>query len=100
MLHTSVAKGKLEVVIPHFISLDMETATLPSNAPTKLKQPNKHTGPTRALLITPLLVSVKGLQKLELVGIGYRAVWQGKRKLEVGYSHDTRVEPEGSSILP
>jgi large subunit ribosomal protein L6 len=100
--HVSGDKGKLEVVIPHFISLDMETAGhITVKRANEIKTTKQAHGTTRALLHNAIVGVSEGFtRKLELVGIGYRASMQGKAvKLEVGYSHDTVIEPvEGSTI--
>jgi large subunit ribosomal protein L6 len=95
-------KGTVEVVIPHFISLDFSNPghiqVLRANEIKTTKQAH---GTTRALLHNAIVgVSEGFVKKLELVGIGYRASMQGKAvKLEVGYSHDVVIEPtEGSTI--
>ena len=100
--YVSGKKGKLEVVIPHFISLDMETAGhITVKRANEIKTTKQAHGTTRALLHNAIVgVSEGFVKKLELVGIGYRASMAGEAvKLEVGYSHDTIVAPEpGSSI--
>ncbi len=100
--HVSGPKGNQEVVIPRFISLDMETAgQISVKRENEIKTTKQAHGTTRALLHNAIVGVDEGFtKKLELVGIGYRASMNGKAvKLEVGYSHDTIIEPvEGSSI--
>jgi len=100
--YISGAKGKLEVVIPHFISLDMEIpGEITVKRANEIKTTKQAHGTTRALLNNAIVGVSEGFtKKLELVGIGYRASMKGTSvKLEVGYSHETVVEPiEGSTI--
>lgn len=99
--HISGPKGELEVVIPHFISLEMSEGHIHVKRANEIKTTKQAHGTTRALLHNAIVgVSEGFVKKLELVGIGYRASMQGKAvKLEVGHSHDTVIEPTpGSSI--
>lgn len=52
------------------------------------------------LLIIWLLVPAKDLQKLEMIGVGYRAAVQGQLlDLQVGFSHPTKVPiPKGVQV--
>ena len=103
LIHVSGKKGQLDVVIPHHISLD--TTSHPGHITIKrdneIKTVKQAHGTTRALLQNAIHGVSEGYsKKLELVGIGYRASMKGKAiLLEVGYSHETVIEPtEGSTI--
>lgn len=102
VLHVSGAKGKVDVVIPHHISLDL---SVPHHISVKrdneIKTVKQAHGTTRALIHNAIVgVSEGYAKKLELVGIGFRASMKGKAVLlDVGYSHETVIEPTpGSSI--
>ena len=64
--------------------------------PSDDKQPRALHGLTRALVQNMVDGVTKGFSKtLDLVGVGYRAVLQGKKLvLTVGYSHQVEIEPE------
>ncbi len=95
-------KGKQEVVIPHFISLDMATeGEITVKRANEIKTTKQAHGTTRALLHNAIVGVSEGFtKKLELVGIGYRASMKGTAvKLEVGYSHETVIEPTPGSTI-
>lgn len=106
-IHGNIAKvtgkkGVQEVVIPHFISLDLATpGHITVKRANEIKTTKQAHGTTRALLHNAIVGVSEGFtRKLELVGIGYRASMKGAAvKLEVGHSHEQVVEPTpGSSI--
>ena len=77
------------------------TITVVGNAvhvtrPTDEKEDKSLHGPTRTLINNMVEGVSKGFErKLEIVGTGYRAAMNGKTLvLNLGYSHDIKVEPE------
>lgn len=89
-------KGTDHVTLPHHITVDLETAgevkVLRDNELKATKQ--KH-GTTRSLLQNAITGVSEGFSiKLQIVGIGYRAIQEGENvRLEVGYSHPTVIAP-------
>lgn len=95
-------KGVNEVVIPENISLDMSIENeIHVKRANELKMTKQKHGTTRSLLANAIIGVSEGYTiKLELVGIGYRAMMDGDRViLEVGYSHETSVHPVEGAVI-
>ena len=91
--------GELRQVVPQRMQITQENGTLTVTRPTDRGEDRALHGLTPS---TMLAISVtKGFQKkLEITGVGYRAILQGTNlELQVGYSHPVRITPrEGISF--
>jgi large subunit ribosomal protein L6 len=95
-------KGSLDLDIPEGISVTREGDALLVARPDDQRHHRALHGLTRSLLNNMVVGVSEGFSReLEIVGVGYRAIAQGPKKLEVqvGYSHPVSVEaPEGVSF--
>lgn len=89
-------KGELINKIHPDMQVSVEDGQVFVTRPSDDKQHRALHGLTRALLQNMVDGVTKGFSKtLDLVGVGYRAVLQGKKLvLTVGYSHQVEIEPE------
>ncbi|MBM4177432.1 50S ribosomal protein L6 [Candidatus Gribaldobacteria bacterium] len=88
-------KGKNEVRLLSEIKVGQEKNTLLIEKIRETKQANAFWGLTRALLNNAVLGSSHGFEKkLEIRGVGFKAVLESKNKLklDLGFSHDVFVE--------
>ena len=91
-------KGTLERDFPAEMDIALEGAELVVRRPNDLKKEKALHGLSRALLNNMVVGVTQGYTKtLEINGVGYRAVKQGKvLELHLGYSHNINMEdPEG-----
>ena len=88
-------KGELEFAFSPMIEISFQDGEVVVKRPSDTRELRSLHGTTRAL-IQNMVTGVKdGFQKeLQLVGVGYRAVLQGKNLvLNVGFSHPVEIEP-------
>ena len=91
-------KGTLERVLAPELTIKMEDGHIVVERPNDLKRIKSLHGLTRTLLNTMVVGVTNGYEKvLEVNGVGYRAVKQGKTlALTLGYSHPVNMDdPEG-----
>ena len=96
-------KGTLVRELPVEMEIKIEGDTILVNRPSDLKKMKSLHGLTRTLIANMITGVTDGYQKvLEINGVGYKAVKQGKKiVLSLGYSHPVEMEdPEGiESVL-
>ena len=92
-------KGTLERQLPSQMSLEVEGNVLHVKRPDDEKQNRSLHGLTRTLLNDMVVGVTEGFSKtLEIQGVGYRAVKEGKNLvMNLGYSHQVTV-PETDEI--
>ena len=91
-------KGTLERVLPQEMKIEKEGEEIKVSRPNDLKKMKSLHGLTRTLIQNMVIGVTDGYEKkLEVNGVGYRAVKQGKKLvLSLGYSHPVEMEdPEG-----
>lgn len=97
MNHVTVKgpKGELVCPIARELTLKQEDTTLYVERPDNLRRARSQHGLARTLLNNCIVGVTTGHSKtLEIVGVGYRALLEGKALvLNMGYSHPVRVEP-------
>jgi large subunit ribosomal protein L6 len=88
-------KGELEHTFPADMEIKMENGEVNVSRPTDEPTHRALHGMTRALINNMVVGVSSGFSKvLEVNGVGYRAVVEGKDLvLNVGYSHPVKVEP-------
>lgn len=94
-------KGTLNVKLNHGISLEINGADVVCKRANELKQTKQNHGTTRANLHNAVVGVSEGYTKsLEMRGIGYKAVMEGKNVvISAGYSHTITIVPdEGVTI--
>jgi len=94
-------KGQLAKKVPRALEVSVEEGRVIVNRPTDKKEHRAIHGLGRSLIANMVEGVSSGFhKKLELVGVGYRAVMQGnKLVLSVGYSQPVHFEPrEGIEI--
>ncbi|OQC10310.1 MAG: 50S ribosomal protein L6 [Tenericutes bacterium ADurb.Bin087] len=95
-------KGTNHVTLPRHITLDQShVGEIHIKRDNELKQTKQSHGTTRALLNNAIVGVHDGFTiRLQIVGIGYRAIQDGHNvKLEVGYSHPTVIAPEAGAKI-
>jgi large subunit ribosomal protein L6 len=91
-------KGTLERVLPTEMTIKEEDGHILVTRPNDLKKMKSLHGLTRTLINNMIVGVTAGYEKkLEINGVGYRALKQGsKLVLSLGYSHPVEMEdPEG-----
>ena len=91
-------KGTLERVLPVEMDIKLEGSEITVSRPNDLKRMKSLHGLTRTLINNMIIGVTEGYTKvLEINGVGYRAVKQGKKLvLSLGYSHPVEMtDPEG-----
>ncbi len=91
-------KGTLERALAPEMEIKQEGDTITVSRPNDLKKMKSLHGLTRTLLNNMIIGVSQGYEKvLEINGVGYRAVKQGKKlTLSLGYSHPVEMQdPEG-----
>lgn len=94
-------KGALQLVLPDDVVIKMEEGAVKVDPRNETKRARSMWGTSRTLVSNLITGVTKGFeQKLEIVGVGYRASVQGKNlQLALGYSHDVVYPiPEGIAI--
>ena len=95
-------KGTLERVLPAEMEIKKEGDEIIVNRPNDLKKMKSLHGLTRTLINNMVVGVTEGYEKkLEVNGVGYRAVKKGKLlTLSLGYSHPDEMEdPEGIEVV-
>ena len=95
-------KGTLERVLPAEMEIKQEGEEILVNRPNDLKKMRSLHGLTRTLINNMVVGVTEGYEKkLEVNGVGYRAVKKGKLlTLSLGYSHPVEMEdPEGIEVV-
>ena len=95
-------KGTLERVLPAEMEIKKEGDEIIVNRPNDLKKMKSLHGLTRTLINNMVVGVTEGYEKkLEVNGVGYRAVKKGKLlTLSLGYSHPVEMEdPEGIEVV-
>lgn len=95
-------KGTLERVLPAEMEIKQEGEEILVNRPNDLKKMRSLHGLTRTLIHNMVVGVTEGYEKkLEVNGVGYRAVKKGKLlTLSLGYSHPVEMEdPEGIEVV-
>ena len=95
-------KGTLERVLPAEMEIKKEGDEIIVNRPNDLKKMKSLHGLTRTLINNMVVGVTEGYEKkLEVNGVGYRAVKKGKLlTLSLGYSHPVETEdPEGIEVV-
>ena len=89
-------KGTVTQVLHPRMTVSVEGNVAHITRPTDEKEDKSLHGLTRTLLHNMVVGVSEGYErKLEIVGTGYRAALNGKTLvLNLGYSHDIKVEPE------
>src|SRR5215204_1780779 len=93
--------GELRQVVPTRIAIEQENGTLTVTRPTERGEDRALHGLTRSLIANMVEGVTKGFEKkLEIQGVGYRAMLKGASlELNVGYSHPVVIDPpEGISF--
>ena len=94
-------KGTLERVLPAEMKIEKDGDEIKVSRPNDLKKMKSLHGLTRTLIYNMIVGVTEGYSKtLEVNGVGYRAVKQGKKLvLSLGYSHPVEMEdPEGLEV--
>jgi large subunit ribosomal protein L6 len=94
-------KGELRQDVPSRMQIAQDDGTVTITRPTERGEDRALHGLTRTLIANMVEGVTQGFEKrLEIQGVGYRAVLQGTDlELQVGYSHPVRVKPrEGVSF--
>ena len=94
-------KGELTRQFNEAISFEVEGAQITVKRPNEEKFTKMIHGTSRALLNNMIVGVSDGYTKeLEIIGVGYRAMMQGKKLvLNAGYSHPVEFEtPEGLTV--
>lgn len=88
-------KGELSQDFSPEMTIRQDNGTLIVERPTDLRHHKAMHGLTRALLANMVTGVSKGYRKtLEIQGVGYQAILQGKNlQLRLGHSHEIIVEP-------
>ena len=88
-------KGELEHTFPAAMEIKLENGEVNVSRPTDEPTHRALHGMTRALINNMVVGVSSGFSKVvEVNGVGYRAVLEGKDLvLNVGYSHPVKVEP-------
>ncbi len=94
-------KGSLDFNLHPLVAINESDNVLTFEAKGNSKQANAISGTTRAVIYNMVVGVSEGYQrKLNLVGVGYRAVAKGKTLvLTVGFSHPVEMDmPEGITV--
>jgi large subunit ribosomal protein L6 len=88
-------KGELQQRVPREMIVDQEDGIITVSRPTESGRHRSLHGLTRTLIANMVDGVTAGFEKrLEIVGVGYRALLKGDAlELIVGYSHPVVVEP-------
>jgi len=101
-VHVKGPKGELTTTVMDGITVEQENGQLQVNRADDTKEQRAFHGLVRALVANTVTGVTEGFKKeLTIVGIGYKAVAEGKDKVvfHLGYSHSIDFPvPEGISI--
>jgi large subunit ribosomal protein L6 len=96
------AKGELSFVVPEDVSVELNDNAIKVDPRHETKRARALWGTSRARINNLVVGVTKGFEKkLEITGVGYKAVIAGKNvQLSLGYSHDiTYPIPAGVTIV-
>jgi large subunit ribosomal protein L6 len=95
-VHVKGPKGELDQQINPEMEISRENGTLHVKRPSEKRKYQQLHGLTRTLVANMIQGVTEGYKKdLEIQGVGYRAALEGKTLvLNVGFSHQVRVQPE------
>lgn len=94
-------KGTLDFTFNNEMTIDVDGSVLTVVRPSETKQHRTIHGTTRAIINNMVTGVTEGFKKeLRMVGVGYRAMLQGKTLvISAGYSHPVEMEvPEGLTV--
>ena len=94
-------KGALQVVVHDDVTVKMDKGAIKLDPRSETKRARSQWGTSRTLVNNLIAGVTKGFEeKLEIVGVGFRAAVQGKTlNLQLGFSHDVNFAiPQGISI--
>lgn len=94
-------KGTLSLTVHANMTVTIDGNTVTVERPSELKQDKALHGTTRALIQNMIVgVSEGYTKKLQMIGVGYRSVVQGKKiVVSAGYSQPVELDiPEGLSV--
>jgi large subunit ribosomal protein L6 len=94
-------KGALQVVVHDDIEVKMDKGAIKIDPRAETKRARSQWGTSRTLVNNLIAGVTKGFEeKLEIVGVGFRAAVQGKTlNLQLGFSHDVNFAiPQGITI--
>jgi large subunit ribosomal protein L6 len=88
-------KGTLEDTFNEDMKIDLTDGVITVARPSDKKEHRALHGLTRALINNMVIGVTKGFEKnLEMVGVGYKALIQGKKLVvNAGYSHPVEMDP-------
>jgi large subunit ribosomal protein L6 len=95
-------KGALHLTLPDDIAAKLEAGAVKIDPRSDSKRARALWGMSRSLVANLVAGVTKGFERrLEISGVGYRAVMQGKNlQLQLGYSHEINYPiPEGITIV-
>jgi large subunit ribosomal protein L6 len=95
-------KGALQLLLPDEVTATMDKGGITLGPRSESKRARSLWGTSRTLVANLVSGVTKGFeQRLEINGVGYRAIVQGKNlQLQLGYSHDVIFPiPEGITIV-
>jgi len=89
-------KGTLHIALPEGINVKFEGVHVLTTRPDDSKVNKQNHGTTRAHLQNAINGVSKGYEKrLEIIGIGYKAMMEGDNlRLNIGYSHPVIITPK------
>jgi large subunit ribosomal protein L6 len=94
-------KGAMQVVVHDDVTVKMDKGTIKLDPRVETKRARSQWGTSRTLVNNLIAGVTKGFEeKLEIVGVGFRAAVQGKTlNLQLGFSHDVNFAiPQGIAI--
>ncbi|HTT48085.1 MAG TPA: 50S ribosomal protein L6 [Pseudolabrys sp.] len=94
-------KGALQVVVHDDVTVKLDKGAIKLDPRSETKRARSQWGTSRTLVNNLIAGVTKGFEeKLEIVGVGFRAAVQGKTlNLQLGFSHDVNFAiPQGISI--
>ena len=94
-------KGAVQVVVHDDVTVKMDKGAIKLDPRVETKRARSQWGTSRTLVYNLIAGVTKGFEeKLEIVGVGFRAAVQGKTlNLQLGFSHDVNFAiPQGIAI--
>ncbi len=95
------SKGKMDLVVPHGIKVELQDSSLNVTRLSDAKQNRANHGTVRSNLANMIVGLTTGHKKdLEIQGIGFRAALEGKKiVMNLGFSHPVEFEvPEDVKV--
>ena len=94
-------KGAMQFVVHDDVTVKMDKGAIKLDPRVETKRARSQWGTSRTLVANLIAGVTKGFEeKLEIIGVGFRAAVQGKTlNLQLGFSHDVNFAiPEGIAI--